>query len=91
MDGALHFKEDDVILCFSSLYWLSGVLMLLTGPLLGPTRIITTDSFTPERLLNITEKYKVSYHILTDFCFGYWRMSLKDELSAANFKKPKIL
>lgn len=50
---------EDVSLCFSSLYWLSGLATLLFSTLQGCTRIITTDSFKPELLLRLIEEYKV--------------------------------
>lgn len=52
---------DDVLLCFSTLYWLSGVWALMRGTLFGATRIITTDDCTSEMILNFTEKYRVTY------------------------------
>lgn len=51
----------DVILCFSSLYWLTGWLMLLSGMISGSTRIITTQPFDPVLQLGIVEKYRVTY------------------------------
>lgn len=52
---------DDVMLCFSTLYWSSGYITLLNGTLTGATRIITTDAFSPELMLHLIEKYKVTY------------------------------
>lgn len=51
--------EDDVSLCFSSLYWLSGLASLLFATLLGCTRVITTDPFRPELFLRMIEIHKV--------------------------------
>lgn len=55
-----HFTEDDVVLCYSTLHWQTGLFMLLTGPLLGTTRIITTEPFSAEQQLYTIEKYKVN-------------------------------
>lgn len=52
--------RDDVMLCFSSLYWLSGFGTLISTTIRGATRIITTESFSPELFLYIVEKYKVT-------------------------------
>lgn len=52
---------SDVLLCFSSLYWLSGTITLLLGTLNGGTRIITTQRFTPELQLELIKKYRISY------------------------------
>lgn len=52
---------DDVFLCFSSLYWISGIVVLIKGTLIGATRIITTDPFLPELQLRMIEQYKVTF------------------------------
>ncbi|XP_055297521.1 luciferin 4-monooxygenase-like [Sitodiplosis mosellana] len=52
---------NDVMLCFSSLYWLSGLVILLKGTLCGATRIITTEAYSPELQLRIVEQYKVTF------------------------------
>ncbi|KAG4067927.1 hypothetical protein HA402_010613 [Bradysia odoriphaga] len=64
LDGTTQYKvtnSSDVMLSFSSLYWITGIGTLLTGTLCGATRIITTDSFTPEFQLKLIEQYKVTY------------------------------
>lgn len=53
-------NATDVLLSFSSLYWLSGILFLLLGTMAGATRIITTDAFSPELHLRFIRQYKVS-------------------------------
>lgn len=55
------------ILCFSSLYWISGISVLITSTLSKCIRIITTDDFTPELMLNAIRKYNVT-HIITPPC-----------------------
>lgn len=52
---------SDVLLCFSSLYWLSGLVVLLKGTLCGATRIITTETYSPELQLRLVEQYKVTF------------------------------
>ncbi|CAD7089736.1 unnamed protein product [Hermetia illucens] len=60
-DGNLKFlRETDILLCFSSLYWLSGVLSLIVGTIRGLTRIITSQPFTPELMLGLIERYRVT-------------------------------
>lgn len=51
---------SDVTLCFSSLYWLSGLLALLKGTMCGATRIITTEPYSPELQLRMIEQYKIT-------------------------------
>lgn len=53
-------NPDEVILCFSTVYWLSGILTFLLGTLQSATRLITTESFSPELSLRMIEKYKVT-------------------------------
>lgn len=52
---------DDVMLCFSPLYWVTGILVLLMGTFCGSKRIITTENFTPELQLRLIEDYKVTF------------------------------
>lgn len=54
-------KSSDVAICFSSLYWLSGWAVLFMGMMSGATRIITTQTYSPELQLRLIEKYKVSF------------------------------
>lgn len=54
-----------MMLGFSSLYWISGVNILLSGTMRGATRIITTDVFTPELELRLIEQYKVTLTLNT--------------------------
>lgn len=52
--------RDEVMFCFSSLYWLSGFGTLIATTMSGSTRIITTEIFTPELFLYIIKKYNVT-------------------------------
>lgn len=64
LDAMTSFNVNtcsDVMLCFSSLYWLSGLVVLLKGTLSGATRIITTEIFSPELQLHMIEQYKVTF------------------------------
>lgn len=51
---------EDVMLNFSSLYWLTGLNTLLMCTLQLATRIITTKPFTSELWLNIVQQHKVT-------------------------------
>lgn len=53
--------SEDTMLCFSSLYWISGLIVLLTGTLVGATRIITNQVFSPELHLRLIEQYKATF------------------------------
>lgn len=52
--------ENDVMLGFSTIYWISGLLMYIAGGIKGVLRIVTTERFTPELLLEIIETHRVS-------------------------------
>lgn len=54
-------NSDDIMLCFSSLYWISGLIVLLTGTLFGATRLITTQVFSPALYLRMIEQYKATF------------------------------
>ncbi|XP_059617882.1 uncharacterized protein LOC132262588 [Phlebotomus argentipes] len=58
------FHDDARMLCFSSLYWLSGIAHLLLTTFLGITRIITPATFSVDLFLNIIEKYQAT-HVLS--------------------------
>ncbi|XP_039441859.1 luciferin 4-monooxygenase-like [Culex pipiens pallens] len=52
--------SSDILFAYSSLYWLSGLVMVLAGTLAGATRIITRDPFTVQRTLDIVQRFHVS-------------------------------
>lgn len=58
------------MLCFSSLYWISGLIVLLTGTLFGGTRIITTQVFSPELYLRLIEQYNVTFSFNAPYQIG---------------------
>lgn len=68
MGGLLFFKNhfpysltpDDVMLNFSSLYWLTGWGTILMTTLQSATRVITTKPFSSEIWLDIVQKHKVT-------------------------------
>lgn len=70
LESGNTINSDDVILCFSPLFWISGVILLYTGTLKGAKRIITTESFSPELRIRMIENYKVTvilsptYHVV---------------------------
>lgn len=60
MTRSFDAPTNSVLLSFSTLYWMTGVLMLLVGTLNSATRIITTASYSPDLLLELIERYKVT-------------------------------
>lgn len=53
--------SGDVYLSFSSLYWLTGIWALVGGTVAGITRIITTQPFSPDLMLQLIERYGVTF------------------------------
>jgi 4-coumarate--CoA ligase len=45
--------------CFSSIYWLSGFIALVSGTYYGLKRIITHQSFSPRIFIELVETYKI--------------------------------
>lgn len=64
LNGAVTFNISnsftDVLLTFGSIFWISGLSMMVMGTLYGGARIITTAPFSPELQLYLIEKYKVT-------------------------------
>ncbi|KNC21035.1 hypothetical protein FF38_02010 [Lucilia cuprina] len=56
---------DSVVFNFSTMYWASGVLTLLSSLFHCLTRVITNKPFTPEYFLYLVEKYKITHSLCT--------------------------
>lgn len=54
------FSSNDVLLCFSSCYWISGIYNILFGTFYGGCRIQTTHIFSPDLQLRLIEQYKIT-------------------------------
>lgn len=52
--------NTDKFLCFSTLYWLTGLVTLIHGTINGVTRIISNRPYTPDDFLDIVERYKAN-------------------------------
>lgn len=63
------YLSDDTVLCFSSLYWLSGISQMFLTTISCALRVITTENYSPECFFDYIEKYRVTkifastYHI----------------------------
>lgn len=56
---------DDILFCFSTVYWLGAWFFLLSGTFRGTTRVITRAAFSVDLELRFIEKYKISSIINT--------------------------
>ncbi|XP_052899611.1 uncharacterized protein LOC128305992 [Anopheles moucheti] len=56
------WKANDCerVLCFSSLYWVSGLGVLLNASIVGATRIITRESFNARLLIDLVEQFRIT-------------------------------
>jgi len=52
--------KQEVLFTFSTLYWLSGVIILIVGSLYGGKRVITSKSFDAELFLDIVNRYQLT-------------------------------
>ncbi|XP_005189318.2 uncharacterized protein LOC101889887 [Musca domestica] len=52
--------KDQNFLCFSTLYWVSGLFTLIQGTIGCARRIISSKAFNVEDFFNIVERYKVN-------------------------------
>ncbi|XP_065363972.1 uncharacterized protein LOC135957205 isoform X2 [Calliphora vicina] len=55
----LKLPSSPSILCFSSIYWISGIFALITGTIQNMTRIISYQPFNPDDALEIIKLYNV--------------------------------
>ncbi|XP_055617262.1 uncharacterized protein LOC129762763 [Toxorhynchites rutilus septentrionalis] len=55
-----ELHSSDKLFAFSSLYWLSGLTMVLGGTIWGTTRVITRQMPSPELAMEIIERFQVS-------------------------------
>ncbi|XP_058443739.1 probable 4-coumarate--CoA ligase 1 [Malaya genurostris] len=56
----LECRPSDRLFAFSSLYWLSGLVVLLMGSIWGATRIITRRGFSSALAIEIVERFQVT-------------------------------
>ncbi|KAM7356963.1 uncharacterized protein ACRADG_002516 isoform 2-T2 [Cochliomyia hominivorax] len=50
----------DKFLCFSTLYWLTGLVTLVHGTINGVIRVISNRPYSPDDFIDIVERYKVN-------------------------------
>ncbi|XP_046808106.1 4-coumarate--CoA ligase 1-like [Lucilia cuprina] len=55
-----EFLPSDKFLCFSTLYWLTGLVTLVHGTIAGLTRVISNRPYSTDDFFNIVERYKVN-------------------------------
>lgn len=60
-------REDDIVLTFSSIYWISGIILLFGNAIKGYCRVVSTERFSCELMLNMIEEHRV----WTDFIVIY--------------------
>lgn len=56
-------QSDDIFLIYSTTYWISGIVLLISSALRGFCRLITTEPFTADLMLDMIEAHQVcSFH-----------------------------
>ncbi|XP_059608149.1 uncharacterized protein LOC132255990 [Phlebotomus argentipes] len=63
-------NEGDAFMSYSTAYWCTFHIALLSGALKGGVRIITRDPFTPSGFLKIAKQYNLSYFMSTPIHAG---------------------
>lgn len=53
-------SNQEVIMNFSTLHWLSGLLFLICGTLYGGKRVITTKLFSVDLFVELCSRYKIT-------------------------------
>uniref|UniRef100_T1GZZ7 AMP-dependent synthetase/ligase domain-containing protein n=1 Tax=Megaselia scalaris TaxID=36166 RepID=T1GZZ7_MEGSC len=56
--------DQDIVLTFSSLYWLSGLMGFLNAGITGATHLLISEPFHPDLALHLIDKYKVTKTLL---------------------------
>lgn len=83
----LVIDSNDVILAFSTIYWLSAWFCLLTGTFRGATRIITKQTFCPELEFRVIEEYRITFLFNTPYQVSLLLKSdLIDKIDLSNVK-----
>lgn len=49
------------MLYYSQLFWISGLLLLIVGTMVGATRLVTTADFSPDHQLRLIARHQVSF------------------------------
>ncbi|XP_063700488.1 probable 4-coumarate--CoA ligase 1 [Culicoides brevitarsis] len=62
---SLPMKASDTTFTFSSIYWITGMITMLSSTIEGAIRIISTQNFSPEYYFKLIEKYKVTHSFIT--------------------------
>lgn len=63
LQECFRFSEmlpTDKFLCFSTLYWLTGLVTLVHGTINGLTRVISNRPYSPDDFFDIVECYQVN-------------------------------
>lgn len=64
--AGLPLRSDDLLLIYSTMYWISGLVILISSALRNFCRVITTEPFTADLMLDMIEAHQVN-HIISVF------------------------
>lgn len=68
-------RSDDIFLIYSTTYWISGIVVLISSAIRGFCRLITTEPFTADLMLEMIEAHQVFHLIFTKNRIFYWFIS----------------
>ncbi|XP_075166533.1 uncharacterized protein LOC142238709 [Haematobia irritans] len=95
-------SSDSTMLCFSTMYWASGVGTLISSLLHSSVRIVPSKPFSPEYFVHVVKQYKVTHIFCSvaqaaETVFNYSKEELReafkfiDEMLVAGSKVPQVV
>lgn len=57
--ASLAFRSDDLLIIYSTTYWISGLVILISSAIKGFCRLITTEPFSADLFLHMIEAHPV--------------------------------
>lgn len=70
LDSFWEPNPDAVMITFSSLYWVTGIGIMLMALLQGASRIMTDKPFSAELFFKLVEKYRVTHTFTSPAVLG---------------------
>ncbi|XP_005183354.2 uncharacterized protein LOC101887454 [Musca domestica] len=68
----LTVTQDSVIMCFSSMFWSTGILNFVQSLLYSALRIVPDRPYSPEYFFDLVERYKVTHCFATSAQITDW-------------------
>ncbi|XP_058976614.1 uncharacterized protein LOC131801702 [Musca domestica] len=76
----LNATMDSVLMCFSSMFWATGVTHFVQGLLYSALRIVPDRPYRPEYFLDVIKRYKVTHCFATSAQIADWVMNINEDV-----------